>query len=88
VKGERKMNESIIAMEITKEEVELIIQHRKETARKERINELGDIIRSALDEIEQLGGSVHLPAIGGKYEYHRCPVVCSRTISVGTTKWG
>jgi hypothetical protein len=88
VKGERKMNESIIAMEITKEEVELIIQHRKETARKDRINELGTIIRSALAEIEQLGGSVHLPAMGGKYVSYHTPAVRSKDISVGTTKWG
>ena len=82
------MNESIIALEITKEEVELVIQHRKETARKDRINELGDIIRSALAEIEQLGGSVHLPTIGGKYVSIHSPVVRSNNISVGTTKWG
>ena len=80
--------ENIVAMEISKEEVNLILKHRKETARKERIEELGATIISALEEIEKLGGSVRLPGIGGKYVSYHYPAVRAGNVSIGFSKWG
>lgn len=80
--------DTISILEINKQEMELILKYREECARKARINELGATLRETLAEIERLGGSVHLPSIGGKYVSRYSPAVHSNNISVGITKWG
>ena len=80
--------ENIVAMEISKEEANLILKHRKETARKERIEELGNILITTLAEIEKLGGNVRLPGIGGKYVSYHHPSVRADNVSIGFSKWG
>ena len=54
----------IVAMEITKEEMERIVRDRIETARKAEIDECAEVIRRALDRIEGLGGAVYVKGYG------------------------
>jgi hypothetical protein len=46
-------------MEITQEEKEKILRDRVETARKAEIDECVEIIKRALERIDELGGSVY-----------------------------
>ena len=75
------MNEIVITT-LSPAEVELINNHRAETARRTRIDELAKALRSTLQEIKELGGSVDLPTIGGKYVYRHNPRVTAQDIIV------
>ena len=54
----------IVAMEVTKEEMEKIVRDRVETARKAEIDECVEIIKRALDRIEDLGGAIYVKGYG------------------------
>lgn len=66
--------------EITEEEKQVLIARRKEEARKAEIDNLYADIVEALARIEQLGGRVILPAIGGKYISHHTPKVTAKDV--------
>jgi hypothetical protein len=66
--------------EITEEEKQMLIAHRTEEARKAEIDSLHLDIVEALTRIEQLGGRIILPAIGGKYIPYHTPVVMSKDV--------
>ena len=67
-------------MEISEQEKKMLLAHRKEEARKAKIDNLYADIVDALAQIEKLGGRIVLPSIGGKYvPYHR-PVVLSSDV--------
>ena len=67
-------------MEISEQEKKMLLVHRKEEARKAKIDNLYADIVDALAQIEKLGGRIVLPSIGGKYvPYHR-PVVLSSDV--------
>ena len=67
-------------MEISEQEKKMLLAHRKEEARKAKIDNLYADIVDALAQIEKLGGRIVLPSIGGKYvSYHR-PVVLSSDV--------
>lgn len=69
-------------MEITTEEKEMILRNRVESARQAELKECGEIIRRALHRIAELGGSVELPSIGGKYISLHHPRVKENNITV------
>ena len=64
-------------MEISEQEKEMLIAHRKEEARKAKIDDLYADIVDALIQIENLGGYIPLPPIGGKYVPYHTPKVHS-----------
>ena len=67
-------------MEISEQEKKMLLAHRREEARKAKIDSLYADIVDALAQIEKLGGRIVLPSIGGKYvPYHR-PVVLSSDV--------
>ena len=58
--------------ELTETEKNLLIEHRREEAKKAAIKEKLEAIRKLIAEINALNGTVYLPPIGGKYiRYHR-----------------
>lgn len=67
--------------ELTETEKNLLIEHRKEEAKKAIIKEKLEAIRKLIVEIRALGGTVYLPYIGGKYiRYHRPEVDVDMTV--------
>jgi hypothetical protein len=66
--------------EITEEEKQMLIAHRKEEARKEKIDDLYADIVEALAQIEKLGGRIVLHSIGGKYVPYHKPIVLSSEV--------
>jgi hypothetical protein len=66
--------------EITEKEKQVLIAHRTEEARKAEIDNLYADIVDALARIEQLGGRIILPAIGGKYISHHNPKVMAKDV--------
>ena len=71
-------------MEITEEEKNMIMKNRKDNARKAEMIECFAQVKELLTRIEQLGGTVCLPSIGGKYVSHHSPIVHSAKIRL----WG
>ena len=69
-------------MEITEEEKNMVLKKRKDDARKAEMNECFAQVKELLARIEQLGGTVQLPSIGGKYVAHHWPTVRSTNISL------
>ena len=69
-------------MEITEEEKNMVLRKRKDSARKAEIDECFARVKELLARIEQLGGAVRLPSIGGKYVAHHSPAVHSTNISL------
>ena len=67
-------------MEISEQEKQILIAHRKEEARKAEIDNLYADVVEALARIEKLGGRVILPRIGGKYVSSHYPVVRSSSV--------
>ncbi len=67
-------------MEISEKEKQMLLAHRKEEARKAKIDELYADIVEALAQIEKLGGRVVLPSIGGKYVHYHRPSVRSSDV--------
>lgn len=71
-------------MEITEEEKNMIVKKRKEDARKAELDECFTQVKELLARIEQLGGTIYLPSIGGKYIAYHSPTV--RSTNVGLWK--
>lgn len=69
-------------MEITEEEKNMVLRKRKDDARKAEMDECFAQIKASLARIEQLGGTVCLPSIGGKYVCHHSPTVRSTNVSL------
>ena len=69
-------------MEITEEEKNMVLKKRKDNARTAEMNECFAQVKELLARIEQLGGAVHLPFIGGKYVCHHSPAVRSTEIKL------
>lgn len=76
----------IEVMEITPEEKEKIVRDRVEKERKEEIRECFVTLNNCLSRIRELGGSVYLPAIGGKYISRHFPRVCEGLLKLSFTK--
>ena len=69
-------------MEITEEEKNMVLKKRKDDARKAEMSECFAQVKELLARIEQLGGTVQLPSIGGKYVCHHSPTVHSTNVSL------
>ena len=69
-------------MEITEEEKNMVLKKRKDDARKAEMSECFAQVKELLARIEQLGGIVQQPSIGGKYVCHHSPTVRSTNISL------
>lgn len=69
-------------MEITEEEKNMVLKKRKDDACKAEMSECFVQVKELLARIEQLGGIVRLPSIGGKYVCHHSPHVRSTDISL------
>ena len=67
-------------MEISEKEKQILLAHRKEEARKAKIDNLYVDIVEALAQIEKLGGRIVLPSIGGKYVPYHKPTVLSSEV--------
>lgn len=73
---------------LSEEEKEMILKKRAEADRKEELNKQFKILRNTLDQIQKLGGSVVVDAIGGKYIPHHNPTVNNNTVHCRYTRWG
>lgn len=60
----------------------MVLRKRKDNARKAEMDECFTQVKELLARIEQLGGVVRLPSIGGKYVAHHSPTVHSTNISL------
>ena len=69
-------------MEITEEEKNIVLKKRKDDARKAEMSECFAQVQELLARIEQLGGTVCLPSIGGKYVCHHSPIVRSTEVKL------
>ena len=69
-------------MVITEEEMNMVLNKRKDDARKAEMSECFAQVKELLARIEQLGGIVQLTSIGGKYVCHHSPTVRSTNISL------
>lgn len=69
-------------MEITEEEKNMVLKKRQDNARLAEMNECFTQVKELLARIEQLGGTVHLPSIGGKYVCHHSPIVRSAEVKL------
>ena len=67
-------------MEISEKEKQMLLAHRKEEARKAKIDNLYADIVEALAQIEKLGGRIVLHSIGGKYVPYHKPTVLSSEV--------
>lgn len=57
----------VTLIEVTPEEVKMIVNKREAEARESAAQERFEKVKVLLSEIEELGYSVYLPEIGGKY---------------------
>ena len=69
-----------IFIELSQEEVEAVFEAREKQARKEEIKRNFETIKECLHAIEDLGGSIHLPPVGGKYVSRYSPRVSAMNI--------
>ena len=67
-------------IEVTPEELKMIINKREAEAREVAAQERFEKVKTLLAEIEELGYSVRLPEIGGKYVSAHCPWVWDKEI--------
>lgn len=73
---------------LSEEEKEMVLKKRAEANRKEELNEQFKILRNTLDQIQKLGGSVVVDAVGGKYIPYHNPTVNNNTVHCRYTRWG
>ena len=71
-------------MEVSKEEMELILRDRAERARKAEIEECAKELKRLIARIRELKGKIYLPSIGGKYVSYHSPMVTENNISIYT----
>lgn len=69
-------------MEITEEEKNMIMKNRKDNARKAEMDECFVQVKELLARIEELGGVVCLPTIGGRYIGRHSPMVHSTEVKL------
>ena len=69
-------------IELTPEELEIIMKKRERDARREQLKECESRLVSVLREIYDLGGAVRLPYIGRKYVSGHCPKVRPENVKV------
>jgi hypothetical protein len=67
-------------IEITPEELTMLIEKREQDARAENARELFKEVKRLIAEIEGLGFQVRMPEIGGKYVAKHCPRASSTVI--------
>ena len=71
-------------MEVSKEEMELILHDRAERVRKAEIAECARELKQLIARIRELKGGIYLPPIGGKYVSHHSPMVTEDNIRIYT----
>ena len=71
-----------MVLEITAEELALILDRREKEARTTFANEKLDEIKELIIEINELGFDVRLPVIGGEYVRRHCPIVKADEVSL------
>ena len=76
-----------IVMEITKEEREKILRDRVEAARRTEIEECGEVIKRALQRIEDLGGHTWMYVSLGKGRTSGISTISTSHIGVSTDKY-
>ena len=59
---------NINLMNLTQEDIEAVIEARKEKARDQRLEELFEEVKNDLDEIYELGGRVLGESYGGRFK--------------------
>lgn len=64
---------NINLMNLTEEDIEAVIEARKEKARDQRLEELFEEVKNDLSEIYELGGHVLGKSYGGHYERFTIP---------------
>lgn len=69
-------------IELTPEEVKMIVNKREAEAREVAAQERFEKVKTLLAEIDELGYSVRLPEIGGKYVSAHRPWVWDKEISL------
>ena len=67
-------------IELTPEEVQMIVNKREAEAREVAAQERFEKIKALLSEIDELGYAVRLSEIGGKYVRAHCPWVYQNDI--------
>ena len=75
-------------MVLSEEEKEMILKKRAEASRKTELNKQFEILRNTLDQIQKLGGSVVVDAVGGKYVPYHNPTVNNNTVHCRYSRWG
>ena len=71
-----------MVMELTAEELSLILDKREKEARTTFANQKLDEIKELIIEINELGFEVRLPSIGGEYVYYHRPIVNANEVSL------
>jgi hypothetical protein len=82
IKRKEKRKMELAILELTKEEVEKIMKERELKARQENIEGLFEELKDALRKIRELGGSISLPMIGGKYVPAHWPSVGAYNVTL------
>ena len=75
-------------MVLSEKEKEMILKERAKVARQAELDKQFKILRDTLDQIEKLGGSVVVNAIGGKYVPYHNPNVNNNTVHCRYHRWG
>ena len=68
-------------MNLTQEDIETVIEARKEKARDQRLEELFEEVKNDLDEIYELGGRVLGESYGGHYERFTIPRIYAHKLT-------
>lgn len=76
------MSAEINILQVSKEEMEMVLRAREENARVAELIGLRETLHSTLNRINQLGGRVELPSIGGKYVSYHTPRVTANEVKV------
>ena len=75
-------------MVLSEKEKEMILKERAKVARQAELDKQFVILRNTLDQIQKLGGSVVVDAVGGKYVHYHNPTVNNNTIHCRYSRWG
>lgn len=72
---------NINLMNLTQEDIEAVIEARKEKARDQRLEELFEEVKNDLDEIYELGGRVLGESYSGHYERFTIPRIYAHKLT-------
>lgn len=75
-------------MVLSEKEKEMILKERAKAARQAELDKQFVILRNTLDQIQKLGGSVVVDAVGGKYVHYHNPAVNNNTVHCRYSRWG